>query len=326
MKKTFWKNRKVFITGSTGLLGYWLTKQLVQSGAQVTILIRRDIPLAFQKEFAQVKQVKGTITNYNILLQTLKKHKIQTVFHLAAQTISPVANKDPRSTFETNITGTWNMLEACRNTSTIENIVVASSDKAYGESEPLPYTEESRVIGIRPYSVSKACADFLAQTYFESYNLPVCITRCGNLFGGGDLLFSRLTPSVVSAGLKKEELLIRSDGKFIRDFFYVEDGMLATVHLAEMMCAKKELIGQAFNFSYETPITVLDFVKMILQKMNNPVKPKILNQASNEIRNQYMSAQKAHTLLGWKPHFTIETGIERTLDWYIDYFKHYSVR
>lgn len=324
MKKKFWKDRNVFITGSTGLLGYWVTKYLTESGARVIALIRREIPKPFLKTFSTVRATKGTIVDYDTILSTLKKHKIQTVFHLAAQTISPIANKDPRSTFEVNIKGTWTVLEACRNASNIQNIVVASSDKAYGEDVALPYNEESRLNGKHPYTVSKSCADLIAQAYFATYDLPICITRCGNFFGGGDLLFNRLVPSVVKAGLLNEQLLIRSDGKIVRDFFYVEDGMLATLHLAEIMCDKKNILGHAFNFSYEMPMTVLDFVNVILKRMKSSVSPTILNKATNEIRKQYLSSKKARKLLGWKPHFAMEQGVDRTILWYIDYFKKYS--
>lgn len=325
MKSKFWKNRNVFITGSTGLLGYWITKYLVESGSYVTAFIRKDVPKPFLETFATVCTIKGNITDYDTILSALRNHKIQTVFHLAAQTISPIANKDPLPTFEINIKGTWILLEACRNASFIENIIVASSDKAYGEEEPLPYTEESRLIGIRPYSVSKACADLIAQTYHASYNLPVCITRCGNFFGGGDLRFDRLVPSVFCALLLNKPLLIRSNGRFVRDFFYVEDGMLATIQLAEAMCRKK-IRGQAFNFSYEKPITILEFVEKILRRINSSIRPTVLDQATNEIRNQYLSSQKARKVLGWKPRFTINDGIDRTIQWYIDYFNRYNVR
>lgn len=320
MKKKFWKNHRVFITGNTGLLGYWVTKYLVESGASVTALVHSRVPRPFIDTFSKADVIKGSIIDYKKILSILKKKRIETVFHLAAQTISPTANKNPIFTFETNIEGTWVILEACRQVKSIERIIIASSDKAYAEDEKLPYTEKSRLAGIRPYSVSKTCADYIASAYYHSYNLPLCITRCGNFFGGGDLLFSRLAPSVIRSGLLNKELIIRSDGKFERDFFYVEDGMLATVQLAEKMSQNKKIIGEAFNFSYGEPIRVLDFVQKILDRMGSKTRPRVLNQATNEIRSQYMSADKAKKILGWKPQYTLDMGIDKTVDWYKELF------
>lgn len=320
MSKKFWKNKRIFITGSTGLLGSWITKYLVESGANVTVLIRKDVPKPFLKTFLKVRIIKGNILDYKSILTILKKNKIDTVFHLAAQTMSPVANNDPISTFEVNIEGTWIVLEACRNAPSVKRIIIPSSDKAYGEDEKLPYTEESKLTAKRPYTVSKSCADLIAQAYIATYKMPICITRCGNFFGGGDLQFDRLVPSVIRAGLLKEKLVIRSDGKFIRDFLYVEDGAMATLKLAEMMNDKK-IRGQAFNFSSEKPITVLDLVELILKKLKSPVRPKVLGLKLNEVKDQHLSAKKAKKLMKWKPIFTFEEGLEKTIDWYVDYFK-----
>lgn len=320
MDKKFWKNRNVFITGSTGLLGFWVTKYLTEFDADVIALVRSEVPLPFKKIFSNVKIVKGEVTDYKKILSILHDYNIEAVFHLAAQTISPVANKNPLSTFETNIKGTWTVLEACRNTNSIGRIIVPSSDKAYGEEEQLPYTEESRLTGKRPYTVSKSCADLIAQAYYASYNLPICITRCGNFFGGGDLLFDRLVPSVIKTGLFNQELILRSDGKYVRDFFYVEDGARASIMLAEKI-RDKSIIGNSFNFSYENPLAVLEFVELILKTMKSSVRPKILNQAFNEVRDQYLSSEKARKLLKWEPIFTIQEGLIKTIDWYKDYFK-----
>jgi CDP-glucose 4,6-dehydratase len=323
MNKKFWKKRNIFITGSTGLLGSWITKYLVEAGANVTALIRKDVPKPFLKTFSKVKAVKGSITDYEAILAILKKNKIEAVFHLAAQTISPIANKNPLPTFETNIKGVWVILEACRNTPSVGRIIIPSSDKAYGEEEKLPYTEESKLTAKRPYTVSKSCADLIAQAYIATYDLPVGITRCGNFFGGGDLLLDRLVPSVIKAGLLKEKLIIRSDGKFIRDFLYVEDGARATIKLAEMMDDRR-MRGQAFNFSYEKPITVLGLVNIILRKLKSPIKPKILGLKLNEVRDQYLSSRKAIKLLKWKPTYTFDQGLNKTIKWYKDYFRSIS--
>lgn len=320
MKKKFWKGRNVFITGSTGLLGYWVTKYLVEAGANVIALVHKGVPEIFKSTFSKVNIVRGDINDYKKILTVLKKNRIETVFHLAAQTVSPIANKNPIPTFETNIQGTWVLLEACRNTKSIGRIVVASSDKAYGEDEQLPFTEKSRLNGIRPYTVSKSCADLITTAYYKTYGMPICITRCGNFFGGGDLLMERLLPSVIKAALFEKELIIRSDGKFVRDFFYVEDGALATIMLAESM-EKKEIWGEDFNFSYEKPITVIDFVNIFFREIGSSMKPKVLNQPLNEIREQYLSCEKARKLLSWEPVFSFEEGIGRTIAWYRDFFK-----
>lgn len=320
MNRKFWKSRNAFITGATGLLGSWITKYLVEYGANVVVLIRKDVPKPFAKTFSNVKVLKGEVTDYNKILSILKKYNIETVFPLAAQTISPVANKNPISTFETNIAGAWITLEACRNSSSVKRIVFPSSDKAYGEEESLPYTEVSKLTAKRPYTVSKSCADLIAQAYFASYNLPICITRCGNFFGGQDLQLDRLVPNAIASTLLKKSLIIRSDGKYIRDFMYVEDGVQASLELAEAMDNPK-ILGNAFNFSYEQPIEVLKFVKLILRKMNSPIKPIVLGEKLNEVRDQYLSSKKARDFLHWKPKFTLDQGLDLTIEWYKDYFK-----
>jgi CDP-glucose 4,6-dehydratase len=241
------------------------------------------------------------------------------VFHLAAQTIVSIANNNPISTFETNIKGTWNILEACRRNKRIKKIIVASSDKAYGDQIELPYDENFSLIGRHPYDVSKSCADLICRSYFETYNLPVCITRCGNFYGGGDLNFNRIIPGTIRSILNNEPPVIRSDGSFIRDYFYIEDGVLAYILLAEKMEDPK-LFGEAFNFSNEIQITVLDLVNKIIELMNSNLKPKILNEVSNEIKHQYLSAKKAREILGWKPKFNLEPGLKKTIDYYKNFF------
>lgn len=320
MNSKFWKNRNVFITGSTGLLGSWITKYLVECEANVVVLIRKDIPAPFAKTFSNVTKLKGEVTDYNKIFSILKKYNIETVFPLAAQTISPIANKDPLPTFETNIKGAWVTLEACRNSSSVKRIVFPSSDKAYGEEEPLPYTEDSKLSAKRPYTVSKSCADLIAQTYYASYNLPLCITRCGNFFGGQDLRLDRLVPNTIIAALFNKPLIIRSDGKYIRDFMYVEDGAQASLELAEAMDNPK-ILGNSFNFSYEKPIEVLELVELILKKMGSPIKPNVLGEKLNEVRDQYLSSKKARDLLHWNPKFSLDEGLELTIRWYKDYFK-----
>ena len=246
----------------------------------------------------------------------LGEYEIDTVLHLAAQAIVGVANRNPVSTFETNIQGTWGLLEAARGTSTVKQVVVASSDKAYGAQEILPYDENTPLQGRHPYDVSKSCVDLIAQTYAHTYGLPVAITRCGNFYGGGDFNWNRIVPGTIRWALRSERPIIRSDGQFVRDYFYVKDGAARYMHLAEKLAADPSLRGHAFNFSNELQITVLELVRKILAQMGSPLQPDVRNEASNEIRHQYLSAQKAKSLLGWSPLYTLEQGLTETIAWY----------
>lgn len=317
MNHEFWKDRNVFISGCTGLLGSWLTKKLVHNGANVIGLIRDAVPKSnlnwsgFQDE---IVTVRGEIEDYFVLERILNEYEVDCVFHLAAQTIVTIANRNPLSTFEANIKGTWNILEASRRSPLVKRIVVASSDKAYGSQEKLPYSEETALEGKHPYDVSKSCADLLCRAYHQTYDLPVCITRCGNFYGGGDLNFNRLIPGTIRSILECKKPIIRSNGQMIRDYFYIEDGAEAYMLLGEKM--DKKIHGEAFNFSNEEPMTVLEMVNTILKVMNSDLKPIILNESSNEIEKQYLSSRKAHTVLGWKSHYKLEEGLEKTIQWY----------
>lgn len=319
----FWKGRNVFITGCTGFLGSYLTKELINLEANVTGLVRDIVPksnLYTTNEYKKVNMVVGELEDEKLLERILGEYEIQTVFHIAAQAIVGIANRNPLGTFEANIRGTYNLLEAARRSPLVENIVVASSDKAYGDQVRLPYDENMPLQGKHPYDVSKSCTDLIAQAYHKTYGLPVCITRCGNLYGGGDLNFNRIIPQTISRILDEKPPRIRSDGTFIRDYFYVEDAVEAYILLAEKM-SELELAGQAFNFSNEIQLSVKDMVAMILKLMDSHLEPIILNQGSNEIKHQYLSAQKARETLGWEPLFTIEEGLARTIDWYKRYFR-----
>jgi CDP-glucose 4,6-dehydratase len=260
--------------------------------------------------------VRGDLRDRDLLERTIGEYETDTVIHLAAQTIVCVANRNPISTFESNIQGTWNLLEACRRSPGVRSIVVASSDKAYGDQEILPYNEDTPLRGQHPYDVSKSCADLITHTYAKTYDLPVAVTRCGNFFGGGDLNWNRIVPGTVRAVLRGQRPVIRSDGHFVRDYFYVEDGVAAYMMLAEQIYRRPELRGQAFNFSYESQVTVLCLVKEILRHMQSSLEPQVLNEASNEIRRQYLSAERARTVLGWQPIFTLAEGLARTIPWY----------
>ncbi|WP_406627193.1 GDP-mannose 4,6-dehydratase [Bacillus subtilis] len=320
---SFWKNKNVFVTGCTGLLGSYLVKELIDQGANVTGLVRDHVPQSNLYQGEHIKKmniVRGSLEDLAVIERALGEYEIDTVFHLAAQAIVGVANRNPISTFEANILGTWNILEACRKHPLIKRVIVASSDKAYGDQENLPYDENMPLQGKHPYDVSKSCADLISHTYFHTYGLPVCITRCGNLYGGGDLNFNRIIPQTIQLVLNGEAPEIRSDGTFVRDYFYIEDAVQAYLLLAEKMEANN-LAGEAFNFSNEIQLTVLELVEKILKKMNSNLKPKVLNQGSNEIKHQYLSAEKARKLLNWTPAYTIDEGLEKTIEWYTEFFK-----
>jgi CDP-glucose 4,6-dehydratase len=315
----FWQDRPTFVTGATGLVGGWLVHQLVNLDADVVCLVRDWVPqseLLRAGQLEQVKVVRGDITDQALLERALGEYEIDTVIHLAAQTIVGIANRNPVSTFESNIRGTWTLLEACRRTPTVKQIILASSDKAYGDQTILPYHEDMPLQGQHPYDVSKSCADLIGQTYAATYGLPVVITRCGNFYGGGDLNWNRIVPGTIRSILRRKRPVIRSDGSYIRDYFYVEDGAAAYVLLAEKLAENRDLIGHSFNFSNECQITVFDLVKRILSLMNSDLEPEILGEASNEILHQYLSAEKARRLLGWKPQFTLDEGLQAAIEWY----------
>jgi len=320
----FWQDRPTFVTGATSLVGSWVVRRLISLGADVVCLVRDWVPqseLVRSRLIEQVKVVRGDMRDQALLERVLGEYEIDTVIHLAAQTIVSIANRNPISTFETNIGGTWSLLEACRRSPKVKQIVLASSDKAYGEHERLPYEEKMPLQGRYPYDVSKSCADLIAQTYATTYGLPVVITRCGNFYGGGDLNWNRIVPGTIRSVLRGQHPVIRSDGNQVRDYFYVEDGAVAYTLLAERLAKNPDLRGEAFNFSNEKPLTVLELVRIILKQMGSNLEPVILNEATNEIRCQYLSAAKARRILGWQPLFTLEEGLQRTIKWYKNFFE-----
>jgi len=316
---SFWQDRGVLVTGATGLVGSWLVRRLVDAGADVVCLVRDWVP---KSEFVrahlieQTKVVRGDVRDQMLLERTLGEYEIDTIIHLAAQTIVGIANRNPISTFETNIAGTWALLEACRRSPMVKQIVIASSDKAYGDHEVLPYSEEAPLQGRHPYDVSKSCADLIAQSYATTYDLPVAVTRCGNFYGGGDLNWNRIVPGTIRSVLREQRPIIRSDGEYVRDYFYAEDGAAANMVLAEALAANPDLRGQAFNFSNEIQVTVLELVNRLLALMNSKLEPEIRSEATNEIRHQYLSAAKARERLNWQPLFTLDEGLRRTIEWY----------
>jgi CDP-glucose 4,6-dehydratase len=320
---TFWLNRNVFVTGASGLLGSWMVEELIKEGANVTCLLRDWVPgskFISSGTASRANIVHGSLEDYDLMVRIVNEYEIDSVFHLAAQTIVGTASRSAISTFDSNIRGTWNLLEACRVCpKLIERIIFASSDKAYGAHDNLPYTEDMALQGRFPYDVSKSCADLIAQSYFHSYAMPIAVTRCVNLFGGGDLSFNRLVPGTIASALRSEPPVIRSNGKFVRDYFYVMNAVDGYMKLAEKM-PDDSVNGQAFNFGYGEPLTVLELVDDILRIMGKTsLEPLILNEASNEIVNQYLDCSKAQNLLGWTPSYSREDGLRLTIDWYEKY-------
>ena len=316
-KNKYWRNKKVLITGHEGFLGSNLAKTLVCCGAKIIgidkVKSRPDSVLNSLRN--KLICIKGDISSFRLVKSLIDKYKPQIIFHLAAEAIVGEANKNPIRTFKSNIEGTWNVLEASRGKKFIEAIVVASSDKAYGSHKILPYKEDAPLKGDHPYDTSKSCADLICYTYWNTYEVPVCVTRCGNIYGPGDLNFSRISPDAICCALKGKQFIIRSDGKFTRDYVYVEDMVDGYIVLAEKM-KKLKLYGEAFNFSNGNPITVIELVKKIYNLTDKKPDYKILNRAKYEIKHQYLSSQKARKILGWKPASTLEEGLLHTIQWY----------
>ena len=323
MAVSFWTNRNVFVTGTTGLLGSWLAADLLRRGATVVSLVRDWVPdseAVTAGTLAQCRLVRGELEDYELLLRALNEYEIDSVFHLGAQTIVGTAGRSALSTFESNVRGTWTLLEAARQcASRVERIVVASSDKAYGAHDQLPYTEATPLEGRFPYDVSKSCADLISQSYYHSFRLPVTVTRCGNLYGGGDLNFNRLIPGTIHSALRDESPVIRSDGSYVRDYFYVRDAVEAYRQLAERVPGDG-FSGEAFNFGTETPMSVLEMAQRVLAVMGKAELPlTILNQATNEIPRQYLDCAKARRRLAWRPTHTLDESLAETVEWYRDW-------
>lgn len=317
---TWWRDRNVFVTGATGLLGSWVVDELLSRNAHVVCLVRDWVPesrLVSSGLLERTTAVRGELEDVDVLTRALNEYEVNTVLHLGAQTTVDAAGRSPIGTFESNIRGTWNVLEACRlNAKTVQRVVIASSDKAYGEHDRLPYTEDAPLQGRFPYDVSKSCTDLLSLSYFHSYGTPVAITRCGNLFGGGDLNFNRLIPGTIRSVMRGESPIVRSDGTYVRDYFYVRDAAEAYLLLAERLTDDGAL-GEAFNFGTETPMSVLAMVRTILTMIDHSaLEPIVLNQASREIPKQYLDCSKARRVLDWQPRHTLEDGLRETITWY----------
>ena len=318
----FWRDRPVLVTGCAGFLGSWLTIALVEAKASVVGLIRDEVPFSHLRRSGYqdlITVVHGDVTDLDLIERVLSEYQIDTVFHLAAQTVVPIANRGPLSTLETNIKGTWTVLEAARRLTKECQLVVASSDKAYGVHENLPYTEDAPLRACHPYDASKACAEFIARTYAVTYSLPVAVTRCANLYGGGDLNWSRIFPGTIRSVIRNERPVVRSDGTMLRDYLYIQDAASAYLALAESL-DKAGVQGEAFNFGMDSPKSVLEIVQAIIAVAGRTeLEPIVLDDAPNEIPAQYLDSSKAKRVLGWMPSYSLEDGLRETLAWYREF-------
>ncbi len=314
----FWRDRPVAVTGATGFLGSHVVDQLVRLGAHVAILVRDDVvrsPVS-QSWAGKVAVVRGRVEDQAVVERLLGEYESRTVLHLAAQSQVGVANRNPAATYEANVAGTWSLLEAVRRSPRVEQVITASSDKAYGAQPVLPYDEEMPLLAVNPYDVSKACADLISSSYHKTFDVPVCVTRCGNFFGPGDQNWERLVPGTIRSLLRGERPLIRSDGTMVRDYLYVVDGALAYMRLVEAMADDPTIVGEAFNFSTETPLTVLELVAALQTAAGTELEPDIRSTATHEIDSQFLSAAKARKVLGWEPTLSVEEALAETVGWY----------
>lgn len=320
----FWVHRRVLVTGATGLLGGWLVRALVSGGADVVTLVRDRVaasPLADAALRGRVTEVAGSVEDSDLVARVINEYEIDAVFHLAAQTIVGTALRDPISTLTSNIQGTWCVLEGCRRAGTVSRVVVASTDKVYGEQTSLPSTEEAPLRGRHPYDVSKLCADLLAQSYAATYDLPVVITRCGNLFGGGDFNWNRIVPGTIRAALRGMSPLVRTDGTLVRDYFFVLDAVDAYMRLAEQ-AHRPELKGRVYNFSEDRPMSVSEICRRTLEAVGRPeLEIVIEGRPSQEIQKQWLDSTRARTELQWRPVYGLEEGLARTVRWYVEHFQ-----
>jgi CDP-glucose 4,6-dehydratase len=324
LNDNFWQDKRVFVTGCNGLLGSWLTDALVLRGSNVVGLIRDRVSqseLIRSGTVNHIAVVHGDVRDYALMERALAEYEIDTVFHLAAQTIVPIANRVPLSTFETNIKGTWVVLEAARRNPTVKRIVVASSDKAYGSQAELPYREDAPLQGQHPYDVSKSCADLISRAYGRTYGLPVAVTRCANLYGGGDLNWNRIVPGTIRSVLRGERPIVRSDGTLKRDYIFIKDVVRGYLMVAQSL-SRPDVQGEAFNFGVDNPTTALEMINTIIQLSDHPhLEAIILNEAENEIQEQYLSSEKSGRVLGWEPQHTLKSGLRETMAWYRDFLE-----
>jgi CDP-glucose 4,6-dehydratase len=318
-----WNGRRVFVTGAGGFVGSWLAKALVERGAAVTCLLldtEKETKLELHGIRGDVAVASGDLADPGCVAPLLQHGGFDSVFHLAAQAIVGLANESPLGTFESNIRGTWHLLEACRRTEGIERVVIASSDKAYGDQDLLPYTEDQPLNGLYPYDASKACTDILARTYARTYALPAAVTRMANIYGGCDTNLSRLVPGTIVSALRGEQPIVRSDGTPERDYLYVEDAVSGYLALAEHLPAEG-VAGEAFNFGTNDPVSVLHLVEQVIAAIGADLRPRVMSTTKihGEIDRQFLDSTKARTVLGWTPSTSLPDGLSRTVAWYRDH-------
>jgi CDP-glucose 4,6-dehydratase len=325
MDTSFWNRRPVFVTGATGFVGAHIVRTLLERGARVVCLERDAIRTTAFDLFElrrRVTVVRGDLADFGLLERVLNEYEIEAVFHLAAQALVGVANRSPLSTFETNVRGTYLLMEACRVTKTVARVVVASSDKAYGTHDALPYAEDYPLLGLFPYDASKVCTDVIARSYAHTYQLPVAVTRFANVYGPGDLNLSRIIPGAVVAALRGEAPVIRSDGTPVREFVYVDDVARGYLLLAEKI---DEARGEAFNFGTGEQVQMLDLARRVIRLAGREgrLEPRVLlaRKIEGEIDAQYLSAEKVEARFGWRAEVSLDEGLRRTIEWYREHLK-----
>lgn len=316
----YWADKRVLVTGATGMVGAWTTRHLVDAGAHVVVLVRDADPqseLLRSGTILRTSVVNGRLEDYESVERSVNEHDVDTIFHLGAQTIVGTALRSPMQTLQANVAGTWNVLEAARvHSELVKRVVVASSDKAYGTVDELPYREDMPLRGTAPYEVSKSCTDLITTSYAVTYGTRAAIARCGNIYGGGDLNWSRIVPGTIRSLLRNEQPVLRSDGTFVRDYLHVADVVSAYLALAEGLDDAVQP-GEAFNFSDEKPLTVMDIYQAVcLAVLGRHAEPKVLGQAGDEIKSQYLDSTKARDRLGWRAEWTLEAGLKDTTEWY----------
>ena len=320
-RSAFWDDRPVLLTGGAGFIGSAIGRELAQRGAALVLLVRDKVAdhLQWWREWRNVVAVDGDIESFETVLRVVNDYHVETVFHLAAQTAVGTAKRSPISTLQTNVMGTLHVLEAARTIGTVRRVVVASSDKAYGDSETLPYVEALPMAGLFPYEASKSCADLIARTYHRTYGMAVCVTRCANVYGPGHRNWTTIIPGTIKSLHRGERPVIRSDGTLVRDYLFVEDCVDGYLTLAEAM-EQPPVHGLAFNISAELPMTVLQVVDHISRAMNRmDLEPDVRNEAKAEIRAQHLSAARAREMLGWRARHTFEQGLAKTIPWYVEF-------
>jgi CDP-glucose 4,6-dehydratase len=318
-----WEDRRVLVTGATGIVGSWLVKELLAARSTVVVLVRDADPqseLVRSGDIRRTVVVNGELEDERVVQRAVNEHEVDTIFHLGAQTLVGVAHRSPVPTLEANVRGTYLLLEAARrHPDLVRAVVIASSDKAYGESDRLPYTEDMPLDGRHPYEVSKVCAELLTRSYHHTYGIPVATARCANIYGGGDLNWSRIVPGTIRALLLRQRPVLRSDGTFVRDYMYVKDAARSYLALAEGL-GNPSVRGEAFNFGASTTLTAREMVDRIATLMDcGDVEPEILDRAEGEIHDQALDAAKARRLLSWSPAYDLDRGLEETIGWYRDF-------